>query len=56
MSWNQQQGYQSPPFELREKQEKLDQCRKELGDQAYQGAWRNGRNLTLEQAVTLALA
>jgi non-specific serine/threonine protein kinase len=56
MRWNQQQGYQSPPFELRDRQEKLGQCRGELGEQAFQGAWRNGRNLTLEQAVALALS
>ena len=55
LAWYEERGMKFPPRDAQEQQRKLDSCRTELGEQVYQLAWRNGRNLTLDQLHALAL-
>lgn len=54
IAWEQKRGIVLPERDELERQGDLALSKEKLGEQAYQMAWRSGRNLTFEQIVAVA--
>jgi tetratricopeptide (TPR) repeat protein len=55
-AWNAQHGYQPAPFEVVEIDARLAKSKVRVGEQAYLLAWRQGKNLSVEEACSVALS